>query len=97
MAAQQLLELPKSIAYRGETHNRPPMNNTEGENGADMPPPHIVLFSAGQNYGRLNVLTRKIAIWARVTGLSGQYFSGVRLQPPVIPTAYNRSIQLAAQ
>ena len=52
------------------------------------------------SYGRgeiLNVLAMKTAIWSRVTGVAGQYWGGLALQPEVIPSAASRSIQAAAQ
>ena len=48
-------------------------------------------------YGKLKALTRKMAIWSRVNGVVGQYIIGLALQPEVIPSAANCSIQSAAQ
>ena len=45
-------------------HNRWP--------GSISRPAFIWTLSVDQAYGRLNVFTRKTAIWARVTGCSGQ-------------------------
>lgn len=45
--------------------------------------------------GRLNVRTSNIAIWARVTGYSGQKLPFP--QPPEMPSTANCAIQSAAQ
>lgn len=37
------------------------------------------------DYGRLNALTRKTAIWPRVTGVEGQYLGGLVKHLPVMP------------
>ena len=46
---------------------------------------------------KLKVLTRKMAISARVIERLGQYSMGVLLQPEVMPSLYNCSTQSAAQ
>ena len=44
---------------------------------------------------RLRARVRKVAIWARVTGLSGQYWSGSCEQPAVMPAARSASMSAA--
>ena len=56
-----------------------------------------VLESNDKTYGKSNARIKNAAISARVTGLSGQYFSGLWLQPEVIPSPYSFSIHPAAQ
>ena len=63
----------------------------------NWPTVYSIVFSyvAIDCYDKSNVLTKKTAIWARVTGASGQYVPAP--QPEVIPSATNCLTQAAAQ
>jgi hypothetical protein len=68
-----------------------------GANPHMSPSSNISGEGSDQGRGILKALTKKAAISARETAVSGQYFKGSSEQPLVISSAYSCSIQLAAQ
>ena len=58
-----------------------------------FPPDRTILHAQD----RVMLYVEAIAVLVRVTGVPGQYLSGLVLQPPVTPSAASASIQSAAQ